>query len=300
MKSRDSLLFWILGLVWGTSFFWIKIAVQDVSPGVLVAFRALIAALGLIPVFLLNKKITLQWDDIKKHLWDFAFMGFFNIAFPFIMIAWAEKHIDSGLTSIINSSTPLSTIIISSFFVKDDRITISKVLGLLTGFSGVILLMSPNIRNGWNQDLIAQGAILLATISYSVSAVFARKRTQDLGPQVQAFMQLIMGALMMWVFVFATENPVGLPQKPITWLAFVWLGLLGSSMAYILYFTLLPKIGPTRMTMVTYIPPLVAVTLGVVFLGEAFYWQSIVGAILVLIGITIVNQRILFQSKQDN
>ena len=300
MKSRDSLLFWILGLVWGTSFLWIKIAVSDVSPGVLVAFRAMVASLGLVPVFLLNKNIKIRKEDIKKHLGDFAFMGFFNIAFPFILIAWAEKHVDSGLASIINSSTPLSTIIISSFFVKDDRITISKIAGLLTGFSGVILLMSPNIQNGWNQDLVAQGAILLATISYSASAVFARKRTQDLSPQVQAFMQLSMGALMMWIFVIATENPVGFPQKPITWLAFIWLGLLGSSLAYILYFTLLPKIGPTRMTMVTYIPPLVAVILGVVFLKETFYWQSIVGAVLVLLGITIVNQQVLFKPKQNN
>jgi len=160
--------------------------------------------------------------------------------------------------------------------------------------------MSPNLRNGWNQDLIAQGAILLATISYSISAVFARKRIKDLSPQVQAFMQLCMGAIMMWVFVFSTENPVVFPQEPITWVAFIWLGLLGSSLAYILYFTLLPKIGPTRMTMVTYIPPLIAVALGVTFLRETFYWQSIIGAILVLIGITIVNQRVLFKSKKTS
>ena len=118
MKSRNSLLFWILGLVWGTSFLWIKIAVQDVSPGVLVAFRASIAAFGLIPVILLNKKVQFKWTDLKKHFLDFVFMGFFNIALPFILIAWAEQHVDSGLAAILNSSTPLSTIIISSYFVQ--------------------------------------------------------------------------------------------------------------------------------------------------------------------------------------
>lgn len=297
MKSRDSLLFWILGLVWGTSFLWIKIAVHEVSPGVLVAFRALIAALGLIPVILLNKKIKITGDDIRKHYLDFIVMGFFNIAFPFMMIAWAEQFVDSGMTSIINSSTPLSAIIISSFFVKDDRITLPKVAGLLTGFSGVILLMSPNIHEGWNQNLLGQGAILLATISYSIAAVFARRKIHDLAPPVQAFTQLATSTVMMWIFVFATENPVGFPQKPITWLALIWLGLLGSSFAYILYFSLLHRIGPTRMTMVTYIPPLVAVILGVVFLGETFNWQSIAGTGLVLLGITIANQRILFKRQ---
>ena len=290
MKTKDWLLVWFLGVIWGTSFLWIKIAVEEISPVMLVGYRTLFASIGLGLIWLLTKKnYTVKWADVRGRMLDFLVMGALNISIPWVMISWAEQFIDSGIASILNSAMPLFTILISPIFIADDRITLPKIFGLLTGFIGVIILMSPSIREGWTSGLAGQAVALLATVFYAAGTVYARKRGHGLPAQLQAFLQLSMGSLIIWVVALFIERPIVLPALPITWVATLWLGLLGSCLAYIIYFKLLHEIGPTRMSMVTYIPPLVGVLLGVVFLGELFHWQALFGALLILSGISIVN-----------
>ena len=289
MKNKDWILFWLAGLIWGTSFLWIKVAVNDVSPIILVAFRTLFGSLGLGLIVALNKQAHVSWNTIKKHIFNFSFLGMFNIALPWILFSWAEQFIDSGTAAVLNGTMPLFTILISPIFIKDDRITLPKLGGLLIGFIGVVILMIPTIQGGWSNDVLGQAAILVATLSYASATVFARKKLHGLPSQMQALLQLSAATIIIWVTALFTEKPIIFPQLPITWLALLWLGLLGSCIAYIIYFSLLHKIGPTRMSMVTYIPPLIGMILGVVFLKEQFYWQALLGAILILSGITIVN-----------
>jgi len=292
MKTKDWLLFWLLGLIWGTSFLWIKIAVADVNPLVLVGFRTMFASLGLAIAVWLNRKNMPTWKELRKRIPDFVILAIFNISLPWALISWGEQYIDSGVASILNSAMPLFTIIIAPLMISEERITLPRVAGLITGFLGVVILMAPSIRGGWSENLIGQAACLLSTVFYAFATVYARKKSQGLPPQLQAFLQLSIGSGIIWFFVFIIEKPLVLPQIPLTWLALLWLGLLGSCLAYILYFDLLHKIGPTRMSLVTYIPPLVGVLLGIIFLGEVFYWQSILGALLILSGISIVNMRV--------
>ena len=291
MKNKDLILFWLAGLIWGTSFLWIKIAVDDVSPMMLVAFRTLFGSLGLGLIVALNKQAYVSWNIIKKRLFDFFIMGMFNIAFPWLLFSWAGQFINSGTSAILNGTMPLFTILLSPIFIQDDRITLPKLGGLVIGFLGVVILLAPSIQGKWSNDLLGQAAILLATLSYASATVFARKKSGGLPAQMQAFLQLSAGTIIIWVTALFTEKPIIFPQLPITWFALLWLGLLGSCIAYIIYFSLLHKIGPTRMSMVTYIPPLIGMFLGVVFLKEQFYWQSLLGALLILSGIAIVNLR---------
>jgi len=291
MKSKDWLLFWLVGIIWGTSFLWIRIAVREISPLMLVSFRTLFALLGLGAFLLAVRLARASWGQMRKKLWVFFVLGLINIVAPWLLISWAGQHIDSGLSSILNSTMPLFTIMISPFFVKDDRFTLKKAVGLLTGFIGVVILMLPNLGASWSNHLAAQGAVLLAALCYGSATVFARKMATGLPPQTQAFLQFVMATTMMWAFTLGIERPLQFPRLPITWIALLWLGLLGSGLAYIIYFDLLPRIGPTRMSMVTYIMPLVAVLLGMIFLGERFHWGAIFGALLILSGISIVNLR---------
>lgn len=291
MKPRDWLLFWLLGITWGTSFLWIKIAVTEISPYMLVGFRTLFGLLGLGVFLLLVRSARGEWAIIRRKLGVFFVLGLMNIVIPWILISWAGQHIDSGLSSILNSTMPLFTIMISPFFVSDDRFTLPKAAGLLTGFAGVVILLYPSIGREWNDHLAGQAAVLVAALCYGSSTVFARKKAQGLPPQTQAFLQFLTATMMIWAFTLTTERPPQFPQLPITWLALLWLGLLGSSLAYIIYFDLLPRIGPTRMSMVTYIIPLVGVLLGIIFLGERFHWGAVIGALLILSGISIVNFR---------
>ncbi len=289
MKGKDWAIFWALGLIWGTSFLWIKIAIVDISPLVLVGFRTLFASIGLLAIVLFNRKKMPNREELRKKIPVFIVLALTNISIPWALISWGEQYVDSGIASILNSAMPLFTIIIAPLMLKDERITLPKVGGLMTGFIGVVILMFPSIHGGWTDNLLGQAACLLATVFYAFAAVYGCKKSAGLPPEMQSFLQLSIGSAVIWVAIFSIEGVPALPTKTITWVALLWLGLLCSCIAYIFYFYLLHKVGPTSVSMVTYIPPLIGVLLGITFLGETFYWQSILGALLILSGIFLVN-----------
>jgi drug/metabolite transporter (DMT)-like permease len=288
VSSKDWLRFWALGIIWGTSFLWIKIAVADVTPVVLVGWRTGIATLGLAAVLALNPAARLSRAELRRSLWVFAILGLTNVALPFVLISWSEQFLDSGLAAILNSTMPLFTIIIAPLVLADDPFTLPKLGGLLVGFSGVVVLISPDLQTG-GQSLVAVGTMLLASLSYAGSTVLVRRTARHLPSQSQAFLQTGVAALYMWMLILVTRPAAVLPSRPITWLALLWLGLLGSCLAYLLQFVLLHSVGPTRASLVTYVMPLVAVVLGVIFLNEHLYWQALVGGAMILSGIAVVN-----------
>jgi drug/metabolite transporter (DMT)-like permease len=289
MKARDWMVFALLGLVWGSSFLWIKVAVQEVGPATLVGYRLLIGLIGLAVVVAARRPSS---PRDRRTLFVLGVVGITNTALPFILISWGEQFIDSAIASILNGTVPLFTIVIAHLFLHDDRITPARILGLITGFIGVVVLMSrdlgPEARAG---SVLGQAAVLAAALSYAGSSVFARRNLRQVDSVVQAFLPLISADTVAWVTALASEAPLQVPRLPITWLALVWLGLLGSCLAYLLYFHLLHAVGPTRATMVTYVFPVVGVILGVAFLNELADWHLIVGAMLVALGIGVVNLR---------
>ncbi len=291
MSATNWVKFIFLGLIWGSSFLWIKIGLQEVNPFMLVFFRVLFASLGLgIYFFCLRSKLNL------RYWWIYALIGFFNVAFPFALISWAETHISSGLASILNSTVPLFTMIIASFFFKDDRITLARGLGLVIGFSGVLVLSYTRLEGNTEYQTAGILAMLVAACAYGASTVFARQVDNYVTPQEHSLGQMLAGVLFITPLMLITNSPMHLPVHPITWTAFLWLGLLGSFVAPVLWFTMIYDIGPSRTSMVTYMFPLVGVLLGILFLKETMNWQVLVGGLLVLAGIYIVNSKKL--SKQ--
>jgi drug/metabolite transporter (DMT)-like permease len=291
VSTKDWIRFSALGLIWGSSFLWIKIAVHEISPAMLVSFRALFAALGLVIILYFSRTAGLKRDQWKTAITVFFLLGLFNIALPIGLISWAEQYIDSGMASILNSTVPLFTIMIAPLFLKDDQFSIPKFVGLIVGFLGVILVFSPELGKGFNQNIAGQGAMLLGAVSYAGAGVYARVKTKEFSAQMQSFLQLIMATAIMWVFTLAFDRPLVLPSLPITWVALLWLGLLGSCVGTLLFFQLLHSVGPTRTVLVTYIFPLVGVILGAIFLQERLYWQALAGGLLIISGIAIVNIR---------
>lgn len=293
MSTKDWIRFSALGLIWGSSFLWIKIAVSEISPAMLVSFRALFAAIGLAVVLYISKTANLKKEQWKSALTVFFLLGLFNVALPIGLISWAEQYIESGMASILNSTVPLFTIMIAPLFLKDDQFTIPKFAGMVVGFLGVVLLFSPELGLGFNQNLAGQIAMLLAAISYAGAGVYARVKTKEFPVQMQSFLQLFMAAAIMWIFTFAFDRPLVFPSLPLTWVALLWLGLLGSCAATLLFFQLLHSVGPTRTVLVTYIFPLVGVILGAIFLQEKLHWQALAGGMLVISGIVLVNIKTL-------
>ncbi len=289
MNGKDWLRFWLLSLVWGTSFLWIKIAVSEVGPLVLVGFRVLIGALGLLAVLAAGRQMPGGWKALRPWLGTFALVGLVNIVVPFILISWSEQYIPSGIASILNSTTPLFSVVLATLFLRSERLTLARLAGLLVGFGGVVVLFLPEIASGSDPNLAGQAAMLLATLSYAGGGILVRLKGHGLPTNVQAFLQLASASLIVWAAALGLEHPLTLPAQPLTWLALLWLGLLGSCLAYILYFALIHNIGPVRAATVTYVLPLIGVLLGAVFLGEQLTWTAVAGGGLILSGIWVMN-----------
>ena len=288
MKTKDLLAFLALSLAWGSSFFWIKIAVQEIGPFMLVALRVLFGILGLGIILLFNH----PKGKLDRRTWQtLLILGITNTALPFVLISWAEQHIDSAVAAILNSSMPLFTLVIAHFTIADDKMNLQKVIGVLVGFLGVMVLTARDLGGDLRLNLLAQGAMIAAVLFYAFSAVFARRNTQDVSPVVRALIPLLSADAVIWAGALLTEAPISFPALPITWGALVWLGLIGSCIAYLLYYNLLHSVGPTRISMVTYMFPVVGVALGVLLLNERLDLSLIAGAVLVLGSLLIVNRK---------
>jgi drug/metabolite transporter (DMT)-like permease len=158
----------------------------------------------------------------------------------------------------------------------------------LIGFAGVIVLMSKDIGTSIG-PVLGQAAVVLACVFYAISLVFARRFTENTSGILRSAGPLLSSTVIMWLTAFIVERPVKIPQLPITWIALIWLGVLGSGLAFVLNYYLIHEIGPTRTSMVTYIFPLGGVVLGVTFLGEQLSWQLLAGGALVIASLAVAN-----------
>jgi len=286
LKSKHWFVFIILGLIWSSSFLWIKIGVQEIGPMALVAFRMLFGALTAI---IIGIYLKVTWPRDWKTWWIFAILGPTSLAIPIFFISWGEQTIDSAVASVLNATTPLFTIVIAHFLLQDDKMTVPKVLGLLIGFAGVIILLSKDFVAGAQNSVIGQAAVILASLFYAGSSVYARKVTQHVDGVVRGAMPLITSTIFMWVVGPLTEKPFEFPFLSLTWIAILWLGILGSGLAVIMLYYLIHEIGPTRASMVTYLFPVGGVILGVIFLNEQLSWQLVAGTLLIIASLAVVN-----------
>jgi drug/metabolite transporter (DMT)-like permease len=280
--------FWLLGIVWGSTFLWIKIGVGYLPPFTVAAIRQLIGLAGLLVVLAVWKQ-PLPLDAVRLRL--YAIQGTLQAGLPFALIAWGETRIDSGLAAILNGTMPLFVILIAHFWLHDERITPQRVLGLIVGFAGVLVLGSRDIGpGGLGATAWGQVALLVATMSYAAAATFSRRYLRGEPPLVQASMAVLMGDVFLWITVAAFERPLQVSPAPMFWIAVGWLGLLASCLAYVLYFYLINVWGATRASVVTYVFPVVGLILGIVFMGERLDARLTLGSLLVVSGIAVVGR----------
>ncbi len=276
--------------MWGTSFLFIKVALETLLPLTLVGLRLLIGWLAL-GVIIRWRGLTLpaSWA-IWRHL---LVLGIVNTALPFVLITWGESGahgVSSGVASVLNSTVPLFSIVLSGLALRREEVSMGTIIGLLVGFAGVMLLLSRNLGWDWN-NLLPQLAIVLAAICYAAGSAYARAKLRQVGPVAAAFGQLLVADLFVWAAALLVEDFGG---QQLTWPAvgaLLWLGVLGSCLAYIFYFFILQQWGATRTTLVTYLLPVVGVSAGALFLGELVDWRLLVGGLLILSGVGAVNWR---------
>jgi drug/metabolite transporter (DMT)-like permease len=285
MKPKHWFVFILVGAIWSSSFLWIKIAIQEIGPITLVAYRALFGLLFGVVVMAIQ---GVRWPGSRKTWFPLLLLGITNVAVPFFLISWGEQSIDSGVAAILDATVPLFTIVVAHLALRDDKITVPKLLGLLTGFAGVVILMSKDF-GGSTSSVLGQLAVIAASAFYAGSAVYVRKFTEDTPGILRSAVPLLSATVVMWLATFGFEKPVEVPQSGITWVALLWLGILGSGLAFLLAFYLVHEIGPTRLSMVSYLFPLGGVILGVTFLNEPLTWQLVTGAVLIIASLAIAN-----------
>jgi drug/metabolite transporter (DMT)-like permease len=245
---------------------------------------------GLVVTWLivLLKKYPLKWSGIE--FWLPMLLGVTSVALPISLIGFAETRIDSGLAGVLNATMPLWTMVLAHFALHDESFTTPKLIGLLSGLAGIYLLMNPDF--GKARDILGQGAMLTATFLYAISTVTQRKFLRGVHP-LQSGLPLILGGLIFVTLAAAVfEAPYKIPELPLTWLACAWMGILGMGISTLAWFYLLNHWGASRTSLVTFVFPPTAVLLGVVFLGEEFHWDIVLGGGLIIAGIALVNWRI--------
>ncbi len=286
MKAKHWIIFLLLGAIWSSSFMWIKIAVQDIDPLLLVAFRTLFGLAFGVVVILTRRG---SWPRTFRAWSPLLLLGLTNIAIPFFLISWGEQSIDSAVASVLDATVPLFTILLAHFLLSDDKMTGPKVLGLLIGFIGVVVLMSRDLVTASTSSLLGEAAVILAFMFYAGSSVYARKTTVDTPGILRSTGPLVSATAVMWLATFVFDRPVEMPQFGITWVALLWLGVMGSGLAFVMSYYLIHEIGPTRTSMVTYLFPLGGLILGVLFLHEQLSWQLVLGAILIVTSLIVAN-----------
>lgn len=288
----DWLLFVLLGFFWGSSYLFIKIGVDEgLEPLTLIMLRLLFGALLLIGVVLIARPALPEHRRTYGHL---VVMALLSIVIPFWLITYGEgSGVDSSVAAILNSTVPLFTIVIGPLFLHDEHITANRIAGLAVGFVGVIVITSGDLGGTGSGGGISFGivALLLSAVSYALGAVYARRNARGLSPITTALFQVIFAFTITTVLAFAIENPLSANVTPKAAFSVVWLGLLGSGMAYLLFFRLLSRWGPTRTSLVAYLLPVWGIVLGVAVLDEPVDSRVLLGTALIVGGVALVNAR---------
>jgi len=278
--------FLALGFIWGSSYLFIKLAVDDFGTFTLVALRLLVGAALLWTVVRIARQPLPRERRIYGHL---LVMALVNITIPFLLITWAERSVESSLAAILTAPVPLFAIILSALFLPDEPIRVNGVVGLIVGFIGVIIITSPGLSGGGS--VIGELALLGAAFSYGVGAVYSRRNVRGLAPMIPAVFQVTFAAAITTTFALLTEHPWTDTPDAQAIGSILWLGLAGSGVAYLLVFRLFQAWGATRTTLVAYIIPAVGIVLGFLVLNEPVDATLLLGTGLIVAGIGLVNSR---------
>jgi len=288
MGAIEWLLLIALSVLWGGTFLFAEIALEEVRPFTLVLGRVGIAALILVVVvYATGHRMPRSWTA-----WlPFLIMGALNNLIPFSLIFWGQIEITGSLASILNATTPLFTVLLAHFLTRDERMTPGRLAGLALGIAGVVAMVGPAALHGLGLHLLAQIAVLGAALSYAFAGIYGR-RFRGQPPLVTAAGQVSATTLMMLPLALALDQPwAGTLPGVSTWVAILGLALLSTALAYILYFRILATAGATNLLLVTFLIPVSAILLGVAMLGERLDLEQVVGMLLIGLGLAAIDGR---------
>jgi drug/metabolite transporter (DMT)-like permease len=286
MTNRHILTLFVLSVVWGASFLFIKVQLDaGLDPLGVASVRTLLGAAALAPF---AAAAVRRARPAPRDAALLAALGITNFAVPWMLIALAEHHISSGMASIANSTAPLWAAVLAVAFLREERVNRAKGVGLVLGFSGIVILAGPASLMHLSSDAAGVALVLASTLSYAASAIAIRRALGHLSPAVIAFGQVAAAAAVLFPAAAATGAFAGVDWAPHVLASAAALGILGSGLAVIAYMGLIQQIGAVRSTLVTYLIPPWGVLFGWAFLSEAISWNLVAGLGVILAGVLLV------------
>ena len=282
--------FVLCGIIWGSSFLFMKVALEGISAGQVAWSRLVLGGLTL-GIFVLIRR-----DALPRRFVTWAHMTVLAVSFcvvPFLLFSWAQQYVTSGLASIYNATTPIMTAVMAAALFRVEKLKPLQIVGILVGIAGVMVIIAPWQGLDLSQSLIAQLAILGATACYGFSLAYMRRFVSNTGMSALVFSFLNIGIAAV-IMLLLTPVVALTPVRLNPWIvgSVILLGCLGTGVVYIWNQNALRAWGPTRASTVTYITPVVGVALGTIILGEALSWNEPVGALVVFLGILLAQNRL--------
>jgi drug/metabolite transporter (DMT)-like permease len=271
-----------LSLLWGSSYLFIKVAGRQLEPSTMMLLRVSLAAAMLLGVLAWRREL----GQVRRAPLGAYVLGLLNSAIPFTLIAWGERHIDSGLAAVANASVPIFAAVLAVRFRPEERPRGQRAVGVVLGLVGVAVLTGAAPGGGW-WGVAGVVAVLLASLSYGASALYGQRLVADVrGPVLST--TALLGALVVLLPFGIAQAPGHLPSAK-TLACVAALALLGTAIAQLLWFRMLRGFGAARSTLVSYLIPATALVYGVVFLQEHVSAGELVGFVLILAGVALAS-----------
>src|SRR4051794_12804428 len=271
----------LLATLWGASYTFIKLGVATIPPLTLIAARTMIAGILLLAI-MRWRGIVLPGD--AATWWRFLFQACLNSVIPFTLIAWAERSLDAGLATILNSTVPVFAFLLTFAITRHEPVTARKLFGVLTGLAGICLIVGVQALGGLGEQLVAQIAIVAATICYAGAAIFSRG-FEGLDPMAPAAGSMLCGAAILVPLSLVIDRPWTLAPSASSMLALLSLAVFSTALAFVIYFRLIQTLGSVGTTAQAYLRVPIGVAIGVLFLRETLTSTAWVGLGCVVIGV---------------
>ena len=290
MTALEWAMLFALSAVWGGSFFFNAVAVRELPVFTVVVARVVLAALMLLAIL----RLTGERMPADRRVWAAFFgMGLLNNAIPFSLIVWGQQHIASGVASILNASTPLFTVVLAHFLTADEKLTAGRLAGVVIGFVGVAVMIGADAVQALGGHVAAQVACLVGALSYAFAGIFGRRfRTMGVTPMTTATGQVVASSVLLFPVMLALDRPWTLPPpSPAALGALIGVAAISTALAYVLYFRLLATAGAINLLLVTFLIPVSAILLGVLFLNERLLPQQVSGMVTIGLGLAAIDGR---------
>jgi drug/metabolite transporter (DMT)-like permease len=271
-----------LAFLWGSSFLFIEVALDDIEPTTMMALRLFFGATALVPVLMAQRGARRAVADLRtagRPLWV---LGLVNAAVPFTLIAWGQQYIDSGIAAIANASVPIFVVLLAIHFRPSERVTGLRLAGLVAGFVGVAVLAGGEFDGSWS-GVAGTLAVVTASLLYASGALYAQTHVEQVDSIVLATGSAIAGTFVLTPLALA-QLPSGFPSWE-TWVSVAVLGFGGMAAGQLLYYVVIDRYGSTRASLVTYLLPVIALILGALILDEPVEVTALLGLVLILSGV---------------